>query len=89
MDEIKNDEEDDAMIKFYEKIGEFAKDNGVTVNIISIDGEECDLDALSKLAEATGGDVDKIEPTKLMDNFANMLSVPVIATNVTATIKVH
>ena len=59
------------------------------MNIISIEGEECNIDSLSKLAELTGGVATRVDPTTLTKNFANMLSVPVIATNVEAKVKIH
>jgi hypothetical protein len=44
---------------------------------------------LSKLAELTGGNVERVNPTTLTKDFANMLSVPVIATKVEAKVKLH
>jgi hypothetical protein len=61
----------------------------VTVNIISIKGEECDLETLSHLYEKTGGNVDIIEPDELKKNFANMLKNETIATRVVTKIKLH
>jgi hypothetical protein len=37
----------------------------------------------------TGGAVERVNPTNLTKNFTNMLSVPVIATNVKANVKIH
>ena len=56
---------------------------------MSIEGDECNLDALSTLAELTGGKVERVNPTNLTKDFANMLSVPVLATNVEAKVKLH
>ena len=47
------------------------------------------MDSLSSLAELTGGKVERVNPTTLTQDFANMLSVPVIATNVDAKVKLH
>ena len=44
---------------------------------------------MSKLAELTGGNVERVNPTTLTKDFANMLSVPVIATKVEAKVKLH
>lgn len=74
---------------FYEKVGEYAKSKGVTVNILSIIGDECNLESLSKLAELTGGDVTRVDPVELTKNFASILREPVIASNVVAKIKLH
>lgn len=70
-------------------IGQFAKTHGVTVNIVSITGDECNLDSLSKLAAMTGGDVERVDPVDLTKNFSNILSQPVIASNVIAKVKLH
>lgn len=70
-------------------IGQFAKSNGVTINIVSITGDECNLNSLSKLAALTGGDVERVDPVDLTKNFSNILSQPVIASNVIAKVKLH
>lgn len=59
------------------------------MTIISIEGDECNLDSLSKLAEMTGGDVERVDPISLKDDFANILAVPIIASNVVAKVKLH
>jgi len=75
--------------EFYEQIGQLAKNAGVTVNIVSIEGDECNIDSLSKVAELSGGNVDRVNPRTLTKNFASMLRVPVIATQVTTKVKIH
>ena len=40
---------------FYERLGEYAQNKGITVNIVSIEGEECNIDTLSKISQLTGG----------------------------------
>jgi hypothetical protein len=60
--------------EFYERIGQYAKEKGLTINIVSIIGDECNLDSLSKLAEMTGGNVERVDPISLTSNFANILS---------------
>ena len=88
-DEAKTEVEIAKVDEFYERVGEFAKSKGVTVNIVSIIGDECNLDSLSKLAELTGGNVERVDPASLTKNFANMLSDPIIATNVVTKVKLH
>lgn len=88
-DEVRTKEQADLANVFYEQLGEFAKNKGVTVNIISIEGEECNIDSLSRLAELTGGSVERVDPIKLTKNFANVLQLPVIATNVVTKVKLH
>lgn len=59
------------------------------MNIVSITGDECNLDSLSKLAELTGGDVTRVAPVDLTKNFANILTQPIIASNVVCKVKLH
>ena len=88
-DEIRNEEELKKTDEFYERLGQFAKDKGVTVSIISIAGEECNIDTLSKICEMTGGNVERVDPIQLTQNFANILQLPVIATKVVTEIRLH
>lgn len=75
--------------EFYERVGEYAKGKGLTINIVSIIGDECNLDSLAKLAEITGGNVERVDPVSLTKNFASILSKPIIASNVVAKVKLH
>eukprot|EP00347_Sterkiella_histriomuscorum_P012379 403368807 len=88
-DEIKSDEELRKTDEFYEILGQFAKDKGVTVSIISIAGDECNIDSLSRISEMTGGNVERVDPVQLTQNFSNILQLPVIATNVVTQIRLH
>jgi hypothetical protein len=75
--------------EFYERIGAFAKSKGVSVNVISIIGDECNLDSLSKISEMTGGNVERVDPVTLSKNSGDLLSAPIIATNVVTKVKLH
>lgn len=59
------------------------------MNIISIQGEECNIETVSKISELTGGEVQRVDPKNLIDNFSNILSLPTIATNVQLKVKLH
>lgn len=61
-DDITTEEEMQLVDKYYEKIGDLAKDKGVMVSIVSIEGEECNIDTLSKISEMTGGAVERVNP---------------------------
>lgn len=85
---IEGKKQSEAM-EFYQKVAEFAHESGVTVNIISIAGEECDLETLQLIPEKTGGEIQRVEAAKLTENFANILSSPIIATNVKMKVIIH
>lgn len=75
---------------WYEGLANLARLAGVAVSVISIKGDECALEDLGKVSEVTGGQVDRVDPLKLTDNFANLLdSATLIATNVRATVVLH
>ena len=88
-DEIFSEEDTKKVDEIYERMGQYAKSKGVTVNIVSIEGEECNIDTLSKVSELTGGDVQRVKPNDLIENFSNILSLPVLATNVQLKVKIH
>ena len=88
-DEIVTEQDQQQADSFYTQVGEIAQQAGVTINIVSIEGDECNIDSLSKLADLTGGHVERVNPTTLTQNFASMLAKPVIATKVEAKVRLH
>lgn len=88
-DEAKTAEQEKKLEEFYEMVGQYAKTKGVTVNIISIQGEECNIETLSKISELTGGEVQRVDPKDLIENFSNILNLATIATNVQLKVKLH
>lgn len=88
-DEAKTEQEKAKCTEFYERLGQYAQSKGVTVNVVSIKGDECNIESLSTLSEMTGGNVERVDPTTITANFANILSQPVIATQVVTKVKIH
>lgn len=88
-DEAKTEAEIAKVTEFYERVGQLAKSKGVTINLVSIKGDECNIDGLSILCEMTGGVVERVSPDTLTQNFANILAKPVIATSVVVKVKLH
>jgi len=56
-DECKTPADTVKVEEFYERIGQFAKTKGVLVNIVTLAGDECNLDGLEKIAEMSGGEI--------------------------------
>ena len=87
------DSTDDALLTqaeaFYTDMANLARDKGVIVSVISIEGQECRLENLGAVAEATGGEVNKVNPLKLLENFSSILAKPILATNVNVTLQLH
>lgn len=74
---------------FYDILGNLASSLGVSVSIISIEGEECRLESLIKVTTTTGGDVVRVAPEKISEEFSSILSNEVIATNVNVEVSLH
>lgn len=41
------------------------------------------------MSELTGGDVQRVDPKELIENFSSILSLPTLATNVELKVKIH
>ena len=74
---------------FYAELGNLAAEKGVTVSVISIEGDECRLEALMNLTEASNGNIIRVAPENISEEFSNILSNDVIATHVTVEVTLH
>lgn len=86
---VVNSDEASACDKFYTDVGIYAEENGVSINIISIDGAEANVDTLSQMADLTGGSVERADPLSLIDDVEGMLSAANIASKVSVKVKLH
>ena len=75
--------------EFYQKIASLANEHGVTVDLLSMKGEEWDLETLVTLTDKTGGDVDIINPEDLSGKLGLLISKKSIATKVKVKIHLH
>jgi len=89
MDELDLDEKKDAVAQFYQQIGMQFQAKGTVVSVISIKGSDCSIENIGQLSDLTAGNVDRVSPLDITKNFQSILSLPVIATHVTATMLVH
>ncbi|KAL6095205.1 uncharacterized protein ACO6RY_16454 [Pungitius sinensis] len=71
---------------FYQDLGDYAASQGVTVSVLSIEGTDCRLDELGRLAERTGGTVVVASPKRLHSEFEAIIENRVIATHCTVTL---
>jgi hypothetical protein len=75
--------------RFYEKVGEFAQSKGVSCHIVTIIGAECNIDAITAVAEMTGGEIERVDPQDLNKNFKEFVSKPALASNVVLKVILH
>jgi len=74
---------------FYQKLGEFARDNGIIVSVVTMKGEECKVDMLGKIADATNGIVLRVSPETMSEDFAKVMGEEVIGTKVELKLVLH
>ena len=74
---------------FYERVGTLAQQRGVSVSVISLVSSECKLNFLASVAELTEGNVLKVDPKRLSEDFESILAEKILATDVKATVILH
>ncbi|XP_030255232.1 circularly permutated Ras protein 1-like [Sparus aurata] len=71
---------------FYQELGEYAANQGVTVSVLSIEGTDCRLDELGRLADRTGGKAVIASPKRLHPEFEQIIENRTIATHCAVTL---
>jgi len=75
--------------QFYDEIGLFAKQKGITINVVGIKGDKLNINNLGKLADISSGGVDLVDPIQITKNFASVLQSNLVATNVIVKLLLH
>ncbi|XP_070304407.1 circularly permutated Ras protein 1 isoform X2 [Salvelinus sp. IW2-2015] len=71
---------------FYHDLGEYAASQGVTVSVLAIEGTDCRLDELGRLADRTSGKVVIASPHELYTEFEEIIENRTIATHCSVTL---
>lgn len=79
----------EGIFDFYKEVGGIAKELGVSVSIVSIEGQDCRLDALNFVSSQTEGDIFKVSPDKLLTQFSNIIQDEIVATEVSIQVNLH
>jgi hypothetical protein len=74
--------------KVYEEIAEKAKEKGVVVNIVTMEGTDCKLALLRKVADLSNGQMNIVNPLNLKDEFRSIVENRIVATSVVAKLIV-
>jgi Mg-chelatase subunit ChlD len=74
---------------FYNELADFAKENSISINIITIEGTNCHLNILGKLCDKTNGYMSIVDATKVSDEFKTILENKTVATNVKVSLIVN
>lgn len=54
----------------------------MTIEVVSVDSDACDLENLGAMADMSGGTVTRVKASELATNFAGILANPILASQV-------
>ena len=66
---------------FYQDMAARARRNGVTVSVVTVEGENCGMESLGLLADVTSGQVDIVTAMNLTETVDALLKSKTVATN--------
>lgn len=75
--------------QFYTQVGNLAKEKGIVINLFTFEDAESRINLLMSMVEITGGEIIRVNPAEMADEFSNILSNDIVATNVSLQIKLH
>jgi Mg-chelatase subunit ChlD len=84
-----NGEEDQQSLNYYNKLGDIAKEKGITINLITFEDQDSDINALSDMIQKSGGEIIRVNPTKIIEEFNDMFENTLIGTNVKLNVNLN
>lgn len=75
--------------QFYIEMGEKCRVEGLSVSILSFQGEDCRLSMLERVVAMSHGTLERINPLKLEQVMATVVEKPVIASTVMSMVCLH
>jgi len=73
--------------EFYERVGDLAVECGLSISIITVEGNACRVDALGPLTDRTGGTIIRVNPANV--DLSEITSNSLIATDVILKVIMH
>lgn len=77
----------DTTKPFYDKVGDIATQKGISVSVITVKGQACQVDALGPLTDRTAGQIIRVDPANF--DLASLAANNLIATNVRLRAIMH
>jgi Mg-chelatase subunit ChlD len=74
--------EGDKFEDFYNGLAVSAKEKGIAISVVTIKGEGCRMDVLGQLAEKSNGNMTRVNPSEIDNDFAEILEDEVVGTGV-------
>jgi hypothetical protein len=86
---VTTEEELEKLRSFYTQLGIIAKEKGIVINLITFEEAESKIEILMAMIDQTGGEIIRVKPSEILNEFSNLLTNEVIATNVKIKVKLH
>lgn len=77
----------DATRPFYDKVGDIATQKGISVSVITVKGQACQVDALGPLTDRTAGQIIRVDPANF--DLTSLAANNLIAMNVKLRAIMH
>ena len=84
-----NEKEIEKTKEFYENIGNEALKKGISINLITFKDQHSGIEILMKMVEKSGGEIMRVTPEQIVEDFSEMLQSNTIGMNTTLEIKLH
>ena len=84
-----NGMEEQTSLDFYNKLGDIAKEKGIIINLITFEDQDSDINALSTMIQKSGGEIIRVNPTKIIEEFNDMFENTLIGTNVKLNVNLN
>ena len=89
MEDTSSPEHVGKLKEFYSNLGFAAKEKGVVIDLITFEDEQSNIEVLMAMIDQSGGEIIRVKPTEILEQFSNLLSNEVVATNVKIKVKLH
>ena len=87
--EEENEKEFEKTKEFYENIGNEALEKGISINLITFKDQHSGIEILMKMVEKSGGEIMRVTPEQIVEDFSDMLESNTIGMNAILEIKLH
>lgn len=83
-------EKEKESIEFYNMVADFANENGISINITTIKGDDqCRIDILGDLTDNTNGKINRVNPNDITNDFQNIIKQEFLAHKVEIKLFLH
>ena len=82
-------EDSEKAKKFYNNIGNMAKEKGIVISLITFEDSESEISALKNMIEYSGGEIIRVNPNNILDGFNEFLDLEIIASEVEIKINLN